>query len=196
MPESSMNKTELVRSGCKGALFGVSAGVLLMLAGCAEPPPAVPAQQVASDFYQAYLLTGASGVPSAEQRHQLAPFLTEELLQLLGDAAAAEARYAAAQTEPSPPLLQGDVFSSLFEGATGVEVKACKEVTEKAACQILLAYTPPGQTPAHWQDILYLERTDAGWRISDLEYGGDWPFGNKGSLQATLQQLISEAPAK
>lgn len=173
--------------------------IILALSGfgffaCGEPAPTAPAQQVASDFYQAYMLTAATGVPTAEQRQRFAPMLADELLQLLTDAAAAEARYAAAQTEPAPPLLQGDLFSSLFEGATGADVKQCKEVSARAACEIVLAYAPPGQQAVHWQDILYLERTEQGWRVSDLEYGGNWPFGNKGSLQQTLQAIIKTAP--
>ena len=90
--------------------------------------------------------------------------------------------------------MQGDLFSSLFEGATGVEVKACKEIEQTAACDIRLSYAPPGQEPAHWQDILMLVRTDEGWRVDDIEYGGDWPFGNKGTLRQNLNRLLQTAP--
>ncbi|NQD36551.1 hypothetical protein HPT27_05905 [Permianibacter sp. IMCC34836] len=173
--------------------IAVLAVLLLPLAAC-NKPPAVPAQQIASDFYQAYLLNGAAGgVPDAGQLAKLAPYLSPALHQALQHAAAAEQAYAKAQTEPSPPLIEGDLFSSLFEGATGAEVKACKEDGDKAACQILLAYAPAGQEPAHWQDILYLTLTEDGWRVDDLEYGGDWPFAPKGTLQQVLQDLGKHA---
>ncbi|MFN4290918.1 MAG: hypothetical protein ACK4E7_08600 [Permianibacter sp.] len=165
----------------------------LALAGCEQPPPP-PAQPVASDFYQAYLSLSPGGVPDASARAKLAPLISAGLLQLLTEADAAEARYAAAQTEPQPPLAQGDLFSSLFEGATGVEVKACKEVAEAAACDVLLSYAPPGQPPAQWRDVLLLVWTEQGWRVDDIEYGGDWPFGNKGSLRTNLQDVLKASP--
>lgn len=167
---------------------------LLVLSACEQTPPPA-AKPAASDFYQAYLSTAALGVPTAEQRANLAPWLSPALLALLSEAEAAEVRHAAANSgEPQPPLVQGDLFSSLFEGATGVEVKACKEIEQSAACDIRLSYAPAGQTPAHWQDILLLVWTDAGWRVDDIEYGGDWPFGNKGTLRQNLHELLQTAP--
>lgn len=174
-------------------LSGTAPLAALMLAGCEQTPPP-PAQPVASDFYQAYLSLPPGGVPDAPARAKLAPLISAGLLQLLAEADAAEARYAAAQTEPQPPLVQGDLFSSLFEGATGVEVKACKEVPEAAACDVQLTYAPAGQAPAQWQDILLLVWTEQGWRVDDIEYGGDWPFGNKGSLRANLQNVVKASP--
>lgn len=167
--------------------------LLLILVGCTKTPE-VPAKQIASDFYQAYLQAGAAGgVPNAEQLAKLAPYLSAPLQQALQQAEAAERAYAKAQTEPAPPLIEGDLFSSLFEGATGAEIKACKEDGDKAACQIVLAYAPAGQEPAHWQDILYLTLTTDGWRVDDLEYGGDWPFAPKGTLRRVLQDLGKHA---
>lgn len=164
---------------------------LLMLMACSDvsPPSAKP---VASDFYQAYLTAGASGVPNETQRAKLVPWLSADLSRLLSEAQLMEQRYAASQTEPQPPLVQGDLFSSLFEGATGVEVRACKEVTEAAACDVYLVYAPPGQPAAQWRDVLRLVWTSEGWRVDDIEYGGDWPFGNKGSLRQNLVQLLAE----
>lgn len=160
-----------------------------LLIACSDQPDR-PASDAASNFYQAYLLTAATGVPTAAQREQLAPLLSPSLLSLLSQAEAAERRYALMHNNSVPPLAQGDLFSSLFEGATGANVHACKQQAERAACQIVLAFEPPGAQPAHWQDILHLVWRDDSWRIDDLEYGGNWPFGNKGSLRDTLQQLI------
>lgn len=169
---------------------------LLLVAGLsaceqAPPPPALP---VASDFYQAYLTLSPDGVPDAQERATLTPLISAELLHVLADIDAAEVRYAASHTEPQPPLVQGDLFSSLFEGATGVEVKACKEVADAAACDVLLTYAPAGQSPTQWRDVLLLVWTAQGWRVDDIEYGGDWPFGNKGSLRANLKALLQAAP--
>jgi hypothetical protein len=168
-----------------------SAVTILALTACNDAPPP-PAQPVASDFYQAYLTTAALGVPNEAQRAKLMPWLSNDLLQLLTEAQAAEKRHAATQTEPQPPLVQGDLFSSLFEGATGVEVKACKEITVAAACDVHLVYAPPGQQAAQWRDVLRLVWTSDGWRVDDIEYGGDWPFGNKGSLRQNLTLLVAE----
>ena len=59
----------------------------------------------------------SDGIPDAGARARLQPSLSPALNKLLSDAAAAQARFSA-KIKDSPPLIEGDLFSSLFEGAT------------------------------------------------------------------------------
>jgi hypothetical protein len=38
-----------------------------------------------------------------------------------------------------------------------------------------------------WQDTLVLTKSDTGWLVADVAYGGTWDFGNKGTLLQGLR---------
>jgi len=162
---------------------------------------------VTTRFYAGYLtlrVQGIQGIPDAGARTTLAPFFTPSLNQLLIDAASAEARYAAAQSEPVPPLLEADPFTSLFEGATGVIGQPDCRLNGRpraAACTVLLEFdrgTAGDGEPTRWHDITHLVELPLDgrtvWRVDDIEFGGDWPFANQGRLTDLLHAVIAEAP--
>ena len=93
----------------------------------------------------------------------------------------------------SPPLIEGDLFSSLFEGATAVSVGSCAADSgaTRGRCVANLVYADPGSKPTNWNDTVLLVRTPDGWKVDDIVYGGGWAFGNKGRLTDTLKQAIS-----
>lgn len=146
----------------------------------------------ASGFYRVYQTFHPSdGIPSPADRAKYAPFLSVSLERLLGDAQAAEARFAKANKD-SPPLLEGDIFSSMFEGATSVAVGACSGDSGKGRCVVQLGSVDQGtKKPLAWNDTVLLVNTPAGWRVDDIAYGGDWAFGNKGRLSDLLKQTIA-----
>jgi hypothetical protein len=144
----------------------------------------------ANGFYAVYATFHPSdGVPSATDRAKYAPFLSPALEKLLTDADAAEARFAKANKD-SPPLIEGDLFTSMFEGATSLHVAACTGDSAAGHCAVKLEYAPPGDKPTDWTDTVYLVKTGSGWRVDDIAYGGSWAFGNKGRLSETLKQTI------
>jgi hypothetical protein len=143
----------------------------------------------ASGFYDVYKTFHPSdGIPGDSDRAKYQPFITSSLETSLEQAAAAEARFAKANKD-SPPLIEGDLFTSLFEGATAVTVGACTGNEKTGQCAVDLAFTDATTKPFHWTDTVYLANTGAGWRIDDIGYGGSWAFGNKGRLSATLRQV-------
>jgi hypothetical protein len=145
----------------------------------------------ANGFYAVYQTFHPSdGVPSPSDRAKYAPFLSSGLAKLLAEAGTAEARFAKAN-KGSPPLVEGDLFTSLFEGATSVEVAACSGDSRTGHCTARLAYVQAGSKPTDWSDTIYLVNSPAGWRVDDIAYGGTWAFGNKGRLSETLKQVIS-----
>ncbi len=66
----------------------------------------------------------SDGIPDSAGRARLAPYLSPGLGKLLADGAVAEARFAA-KVKDSPPLIEGDLFTSMFEGATAWKLGAC-----------------------------------------------------------------------
>ena len=147
----------------------------------------------ATGFYTAYKTLTADGVPNAAGRTKLEPFISQTLEKLLSDAAAAENTFAQGTKGQSPPLIEGDVFTSLFEGATSFKIGACKSDGRKGTCAAELTYTSSNEKPVVWTDTVYLIQTDTGWRVDDIGYGGTWDFGNKGRLSETLKFAIANA---
>lgn len=180
----------------------VCSGLLALLAGAstrcvlaAAEPPAM--QTAAEGFYRTVLETHALGVPDRKARERLAPHLTAALVALLAEADRVEAEYKQVTRGEVPPLEQGDLFSSLFEGATAFEVRSCEKTPTGGSCTVALRYQQPGEAEASaWQDRIALvaaPRQEAGaerWLVDDVAYGGDWEFMHKGTLRGVLAGLI------
>lgn len=135
----------------------------------------------------------SAGIPDAGGRSRLAPYLSPALNKMLADGAAAEARFAA-KFKNSPPLIEGDLFSSMFEGATAWKLGACSTSGTAARCPVAFTYAQPGHPPVTWTDTLLLTNTAAGWRVDDIAYGAGFQFGNTGKLTDTLKTVLAEAP--
>lgn len=149
---------------------------------------------VANGFLAAYgTFHPSDGIPDAGGRARLAPYLSPQLNKMLADAAAAELRFAA-KVKGAPPLIEGDLFSSMFEGASGWSVAACSVAATTARCPIAFTHAQKGRPPVNWTDTLLLAHTPQGWRIDDIAYGGGFQFGNTGKLSETLKLVLSQAP--
>ena len=175
--------------------FSRGALVALALLLCASPLGAqTDMAGVAAGFLGAYgSFHPSDGIPDAGGRSRLAPYLSPALNKMLTDGAAAEARFAA-KFKNSPPLIEGDLFSSLFEGATAWKLGACSASGTTARCPVAFTYAQPGHPPVTWTDTLLLANTAAGWRVDDIAYGAGFQFGNTGKLTDTLKTVLREAP--
>src|SRR5450432_307782 len=115
------------------------AALLLMLPGLFAAAHAAddPAAAV-SAFYAVYdgQRAQGGGIPDATVRLRYAPVLSPHLNKKLVDAAAAQARLTAKVRNAVPPMLEGDIFASLFEGATGWKVGSCQADGNTARCPV------------------------------------------------------------
>src|SRR3984885_475443 len=139
--------------------------------------------QAGNEFYSAIVGSrslASGGIPDAATRARLQPLLTPRLNKALADAAAAEARFAA-KNKNSPPLIEGDIFSSLFEGPTAFKVGVCKGDDKIQRCAVSLSRQDPGQKPVGWADTLILANS-GGWKVDDIGYDANFAFGNTGTL--------------
>jgi hypothetical protein len=175
---------------------------LLVLLLLAIPARAAedPASAVAA-FYGVYSNQHAQGgIPDATVRVRFAPVLSPRLNKQLSDAAAAQARLTAKVKNAVPPMLEGDIFSSLFEGATAWKVGACQLAAKTARCLVALTYAPPSapnakaQKPANWNDTVVVINTPQGWKVDDVIYDAGFAFGNTGRLSAMLQMVMVANP--
>ena len=144
-------------------------------------------------FYNAYIKVKPLGIPTEKQRAELAPYMTPGLTALLKSADEAEQKYKIETKGEVPPLVQGDVFTSLFEGADAFKVLACKDRDASSECEVEFSNTNPGDGKTFkWKDAVLLEKGEKGWLINDVKYQGDWDFAVKGTLTEMLKGVISE----
>jgi hypothetical protein len=172
----------------------LAAAALLCLvpaAALADAPADMAA--AANGFYAAYgKVKRLGGVPDAAARTAYAPYLSARLSQQLNQAAAAEAAYTK-KFKAVPPLFEGDLFTSQFEGATGWTVQSCSGDARAGRCKVALRYDRPGQKPVSWTDTLLLVNTPSGWKIDDVAYDAGFAFGNSGKLSETMAMVLAQA---
>ncbi len=182
----------------KPGFLAAASAVLTIHGACVcLADPAGDMAKVAKDFYGAYATFHPSdGIPDANGRAKYEPFISPKLAMLLADGNRAEASFAKANKD-SPPLIEGDLFTSNFEGATSFKVGACAVDGSAGHCAVALVYDDRGQRPkdkpAAWTDTVYLVETPSGWRVDDIAYGASWEFGNKGRLSDTVKGAIANA---
>jgi hypothetical protein len=175
--------------------------VLLLLASPTLAQGADPAAAV-SAFYAVYQGQQAhgGGIPDATGRLRYSGVLSSRLNKQMLEAARAQDKLTAKVHNAVPPMLEGDIFSSLFEGATAWKIGACSGDAKTQRCNVALTHvvaTAPGakpEKPANWNDTVVVVSTPAGWRVDDVLYDANFAFGNTGKLSDMLQMVVSQNP--
>jgi hypothetical protein len=177
--------------------------VLLMLAapvhaeGVAGALPRTAAAGMAAAanrFYATYAaLPRQGGLPQGAALGRILPLLSPRLAGLIRQADTAQARFHA-KVRDSPPLIEGDLFSSQFEGFQTYKVGACGGSATAGRCSVRLHFQEPGNAPVDWTDEILLVQTGGAWKVDDIAYRGAFAFGNSGLLSQTLAMVIATAP--
>ncbi len=124
--------------------------------------------------------------------------LTPAFDAALAGAAEAERCAFARHRGSEPPLIQGDVFSSLFEKANVVRgMRESANDGNRATWTLDFAYEDPasGAAPFTWQDDVLLARVGDDWLIDDFVHRGDWEFSSRGSVRTALEAVARACPA-
>lgn len=176
-------------------LAAIALSVLLLgSVSCATSPQPIEPRVTVDRFLDFYFDEYGSGIPDTQQRDTLRPLLTADLNEALDRAAAAE-RCAKAQSQgQEPPLVQGDIFSSLFEKATAVtDIDQATANGQQQTYRLHFEWREPGAVaPATvWTDELILQAVDGRWLIDDFVHGGEWQFSVKGSMKAMLLRVAA-----
>jgi hypothetical protein len=167
--------------------------ILLLAETAFAVEPALEMQRVVRSFYKLYFTVRPSGVPSEKEQQKFKPYLSAVLAKVLKEADQAEQQYRKKTRGEVPPLLDGDLFTSLFEGATEFKVLSCDTKTSSCLVEFSYVESRKGASPTtSWKDKVYLVKDPQGWMVDDIEFLGDWRFMHKGRLQDLLKQVIKE----
>ena len=143
------------------------------------------AATLATDFYDMRQRLGRHGLPNAGDMKAYRAFLCPSLADALEAARQRQAAYIAEHPDDKPPLVDADLFSSLFEGPE-VVIAGSTELDGEGARVLMQMRAGEGDSAVRWKDDVLLQRQDGIWCIADVEYGGDWPFAHKGRLSEML----------
>ena len=176
-------------------VLGVSAcGLLvLVLTPWAMAAAAADIERAARAFYKVYVKLGVRGVPARAQQAQFAPVISTALASLLRDARRAEEAHRRRTKNQEPPLVEGDLFTSLFEGAHAYALAGCTPSAATAECAVTLTYVDPRDASKYtWTDRVLLVRARGRWVVNDIAFGGGWDFARQGRLTDTLRAVAAD----
>lgn len=175
--------------------FGGGLIILLFLIGCSEY--ALAQDETVRQFLSFYFNTyHKDGIPDAGQIAILGKLITPEFRKFLLDAQGAEICHAHRLHNAEPPLLEGDLFTSLFEGAGAGEIAAVRVAGASAEIDVAWKYQedPAGHVVA-WQDRFYLVLQEGTWRITDVAHPGQWEFMYHGRVSNLLRDIAGQCLA-
>jgi hypothetical protein len=136
-------------------------------------------------FYTMKEAVGISGAPAPRELQALEPFISDSLARLLRRADSVREADTKRAPDEKPSFVEGDLFSSLFEGPTTFVVTRVRDTTSPAL--VVVEFTNDRAKPAvRWKDTVEVRRVGGKWLVHDVRYGGTWPFSNKGALLSQL----------
>jgi hypothetical protein len=160
-------------------------GITSATARAAEQP-ADSAEKFAGRFYAALLKAKPLGLPSEAQWKKLAPLFNGQIRAAVAKSRRQQAIFVKQHPDEAPPLGDGDLFSSLYEGPTSFAVGSAKQKGDTFVVPVALTYRK-GNQHTEWADQLVLTLEPAqGWQVNDIHFGGKWAFKSSGSLRRTL----------
>jgi hypothetical protein len=168
--------------------FWIRCGIALLLgfgatAGAAAQQPSP--KEAADRFYQMYLRMHISGLPDDEQSKLLFPLLSPDLRQLIEAARVEQDKAIKEHPDEKPPWIEGDLLSSLWEGAQSFKVGAQTVRGDRADVTVQLTYES-GDSTLRWSDTLVLVHDADDWLVDDILLNGEWDFKSGGSLRQIL----------
>lgn len=145
-----------------------------------------------NNFYKTVLAMKNDGIPKKKDIEKLSPFISTPFKNLLLEARKTEDRYYHKTKGEVPPLIEGSLFFSLFEGADKVILITAETITDQISYLIELEYRDRygKKEIIRWQDRAFLVMENNRWVVNDMELLGKWPFGAKGKLSDILKNVI------
>lgn len=171
---------------------------LMLDFSAASATPFKAPRETVTAFVNWYFQERVGGTfPIGKDRDALKPLVSRRFMGLLEAVDRADKRCDG--IEPGPPLVEGDLFVSLVEGATASEGITEVERTEsKATYSVSWVYATvrAGDLPEKWSDRIHLRRINGNWVIDDFSHDGTWSFMSKGSVSANLEALSKQCKKK
>lgn len=151
-----------------------------------------PVRRAAQAFYAQYRQLGFTGLPDAQQQRRLATHLSPALARSLAAARSEQQRCARLHPDDKPPWIEGDLFTSTFEGHHTAQVVEVRGQADQREVVLSFTHEDRGQT-VRWQDVALMVRHRGRWVLDDVRYEGGFEFGNPGGSR--LRAGLAERPA-
>ena len=176
--------------------------ICILIAGCNKSGTTdQQAKELVNNFYKTHQSAQPTAALSLKELITFRQFLSVSLFDLLKDVSVAEEAHLAQTDEDTPPLVNGDLFTTHPKGASTYRVLACEVQEEKAQCAVEVIYSDVAlKTATKTTDRVILNRDARGWIIDNIEYDGNGVAGlHQGNLRKALQTILqanARPPAK
>jgi hypothetical protein len=171
------------------SVIGCGTALLLACAACWQPTEERQIKNAVSAFYDVYMKVRPSGVPTKEEQPEFKKVISTGLAGLLDEAFTSEEKNTFRETK-----IEGDLFSSLDQGALSYKTLECETEKVPATCMVELTNVDDrNKANFTWKDRVFLVREGDRWVVDDIEFLGDRPYMHKGRLKDVLRQIIEEA---
>jgi hypothetical protein len=171
-------------------LFALLVIVHLSVSAASDTPEAA-----AEAFYRWVLAQkyGGGGLPSPQQRKQLARLLTENFVQDLAATSKAERQCVdITPQDMKPPIWEGNIFVGNYEGATEVaygepHVDGREAMIGVDLVSVMTNFTQGDRRRSvFWRDRVKLRKEKRGWLVADVIRN------ESGSLTEELRKYVNE----
>src|SRR5690606_13044212 len=113
------------------------------------------------------------------------------LFELLRSVSEAEEAHLRESGDEEPPLVEGNLLTSLPQGATTYRIINCQLESSQGMCRVELVFSNAQHTsPAIWVDKVILSKDIRGWVIDNIVYAGDNTALRSGVLHSTLLDIL------
>jgi hypothetical protein len=171
-----------------GWTVGCAAALLLACAACWRSSEERQAKNAVNAFYDVYMKVRPSGVPTKEQQAEFKKVISTGLAALLDEASTLE------EDSSRETRIEGDLFSSLDQGALSSKTLQCEIQNMSATCEVeLTSVDDRNNSKLVWKDRVHAIREGDRWLVDDIEFLGDRPFMHKGRLKDILKAIIEDA---
>jgi hypothetical protein len=166
------NTMSPIGKACALSLTALSASLCASVSAAQTTPAAA-----ATGFYSAYARQPFTGLPTGGAWSRIAPRVSTSLKRLIVAAQAEQARCKQAHPDDKPPWVEGDMFTSNFEGYTRFKIADSAVSGSRATVSIDFEYAKGGK-PFAWRDHVVVVREGKRWLIDDVRYRKAEGFGN------------------
>jgi len=155
--------------------------VLAVSCAAAERP-----QSVVDAFYSAHLPHRTGGLPSGDELRRLQPFLSQRLHGLITAALAYQEDWVKRNPpDEKPPFVDGDYFSSVFEGPGSFKVSRVVKEQDGWHVHVRFKYEPAPD----WEDVVVVKQENGRYVIDDVLFSGVGEFNPPGRLSERLKPM-------